>query len=1543
MTTTHSNSIVNCVSIDNDTNTDDLSLRSAASTNRHTTNGVGATGAVELPADFLPADIVTEAQTVLSLLSTTLTSGIYFGEEYEEEEEEEISPTFSCSPNEPSELGLYTSAVIAAAAVGGAVTSDAVDKAEPTNTNSAPENTVPDSLRVAPGQPVAVNGLSISDVDGSGQYRSVLSVDHGSISVGAGGQISNNDSSSVTIEGNLDQLNQSLADVTYVPQADFIGNDTLTVLTEDSSAVEILSDTDTVGIQVTDNQAAQIGGDQRGDVSEDGSALASGALTATDSDDPDNSFTTQSNTAGLYGSFSLADDGTWNYSLDNDNADVDALSSNDSLTDNFTVASIDGTTAVVSITINGANDAPMAVDDSLLGDEDTALTTANVLANDSDPDTVLSAANISDFSQATNGSVINNGDGTFGYTPTLNFSGDDSFTYTLDDGVGGVVSGSVNITVAAQNDAPRNSLPDAITANENIALSISGLSVSDVDAGTNVVSVSLSVQNGIIAVDDNAAVTNNGSASLNIVSDLATVNTLLASLIYTPGDDFVGDDSLSITTSDNGSSGAGGNLDDTDVLAITVLANQAATIAGELSGVAVEDSPTSVAGTLTANDPDDTDNLFQAQVSSAGTFGIFDLLSNGNWNYALDNANASVNTLNVNDSTVDSFSVTSIDGTTATVTITINGANDAPDAVDDSSLGDEDTILSTANVLANDSDPDNILAANNISSFTQASDGMVVNNGDGTFSYTPGLNFNGADSFTYTVDDGAAPTVTATVTLMVNPVNDAPENSLPAAFNGVQSQDLDLLGITVADIDVGLASITVTLSVGNGLLKLLGDTVLVTGNQSNTLTIEGDTASVNDALSTLVYTPNAGFIGTDGLLVVTDDGGATGAGGAMSDSDSVVITVSPLQPVVIFGEDVADLSGYSVSNVGDVNGDGSDDILIGAPDANGNRGLAYVVYGRDALPDNFPLTGLPAAGGNDGFVVTGSGIDALAGFSVSGAGDVNGDGFADLLVGAPGFDGALPAPSNSYLIYGGQGLDADIDVSTFALPGGDNGVVLLGANLADGAGHSVSVVGDINGDGYADMLVAAPDDNANTGAGYLVFGSASLINQFPLQSLPAGDGSLGFQVTGLGIDSLLGWSVSAAGDVNGDGLDDMILGAPGADDAYVIFGSDQGFPGFMGTFNVGSLDGINGFALQGGLTVDLDGVSVAGAGDFNGDGLDDLIIGASQENGGAGASFVVYGSATPSASLALDTLPVGDGSTGFVINGIAAGDHSGHAVTSAGDFNGDGIDDILIGANSSVNGQAYLIFGGQATGAQFDLSSLVGSDGSTGFVIDAVPETSIQSRSVSAAGDINGDGFDDLLIGAPGESGDIGATVVLYGASDSAGNPIRGNNEDDIVTGTAADEQLVGGAGNDILDGTTGSDVLIGGNGDDTLIYDSADDLRVDGGNGHDTLQLKSGDSLDLRLISDALLSNIEVIDAETDAAANNLGMNLADVLSMSDTTNDLFIIGTDSDTVSLELNFSQVLMGEVVDGRSYDVYSVIDTDAMLYIEQDVVVILGAP
>ena len=283
-----------------------------------------------------------------------------------------------------------------------------------------------------------------------------------------------------------------------------------------------------------------------------------------------------------------------------------------------------------------------------------------------------------------------------------------------------------------------------------------------------------------------------------------------------------------------------------------------------------------------------------------------------------------------------------------------------------------------------------------------------------------------------------------------------------------------------------------------------------------------------------------------------------------------------------------------------------------------------------------------------------------------------------------------------------------------------------------------------------------------TGAVY-----ANFAPQLELSDL---NGANGIVINGSSARAEAGTSVSAAGDINGDGIDDLIIGAPYATTAenyagasYVLFGSNQGLPSPL---NLSELNGSNGFAINGSSTYGYSGTSVSAAGDINGDGIDDLVIGApgaSPIENYSGASYVVFGSGQPWAgSLNLSSL---DGSNGFVLNGVSAYDESGTSVSAAGDINGDGIDDLVIGAPYAGAGASYVVFGSEGpwTGS-LNLSSL---DGSNGFVINGVTIGDSMGGAVSTAGDINGDGIDDLVIGAifAGAVGNYtGAAYVVFGS-----------------------------------------------------------------------------------------------------------------------------------------------------------------------------------
>ena len=515
--------------------------------------------------------------------------------------------------------------------------------------------------------------------------------------------------------------------------------------------------------------------------------------------------------------------------------------------------------------------------------------------------------------------------------------------------------------------------------------------------------------------------------------------------------------------------------------------------------------------------------------------------------------------------------------------------------------------------------------------------------------------------------------------------------------------------------------------------------------------------------------------------------------------------------LVLKGVDSDDRSGFSVSGAGDVNGDGIEDIIVGAPSIFGAGNESYVVFGRTtSFPAAFELRSLfPVAGGDGtaGFVLNGVDSKDRSGFSVSDAGDVNGDGIGDLVIGAAEADpdGADRA-GESYVIFGRTtGFPAVFELSSLTpAEGGDGtaGLVLQGIDSDDISGASASNAGDINGDGIDDLIIGAlnakPDGRHEAGASYVVFGRntgfPAVLELGSLTPEAGGDGTAGFVLQGMRAFDLSGQSVSNAGDVNGDGIDDLIIGATlagtnsSAGQSYVVFGRRTGFPAafeFSNLFPGAGGDGTEGFALKGVRQGDSSGTSVSNAGDVNGDGIDDLIIGAlaADPNGvnNAGESYVVFGRNTgfPAAFQLSSLLPAagGDGATGFVLKGIIAEDLSGGSVSSAGDVNGDGIDDLIIGAewgtpNGIINGgQSYVVFG-RNTGfpAAFELSSLLpaeGGDGTAGFVLEGIDADDHSGTSVSNAGDVNGDGIDDFVIGAifadPNGLDKAGETYVVFG------------------------------------------------------------------------------------------------------------------------------------------------------------------------------------
>lgn len=448
--------------------------------------------------------------------------------------------------------------------------------------------------------------------------------------------------------------------------------------------------------------------------------------------------------------------------------------------------------------------------------------------------------------------------------------------------------------------------------------------------------------------------------------------------------------------------------------------------------------------------------------------------------------------------------------------------------------------------------------------------------------------------------------------------------------------------------------------------------------------------------------------------------------------------------------------GHSVASAGDVNGDGYSDIIVGEPNDDGGEGRALVYYGRAGGVNSDPDRTVESNQSNAHF-----------GFSVAGAGDVNGDGYCDVIVGAPDYDNGQNN-EGQVLLY----LGSSTGLSSTPIWSAEG-------NQADAFfGGSINNLGDINGDGYGDVIIGSRlYDNGETDEGVccVYLGNTSGLPTVPDWVFEGGQASAG-----------LGCSVACAGDTNGDGYGDIIIGANGYDNdqtnegrAFVYFGSAD------------SITATNIWNSESDQNNSQYGYSITGAGDINGDGFGDLAIGAPFYDTGLaniGRVFLYQGKASGFNLVADQTL-----------EGTQANEYFGWSISTAGDVNCDGYSDLLIGAPQYSNGETnegrvYLYSGGGS-----------GVIASPVWLTEGNQTDSQLGFCVAGAGDVNGDGYSDILACAPYYNNQGRVSLFTGSTSGLSNNPLW------VADGGQAEEQFgfsAASAGD--VDGDGFSDVIIG-------------------------------------------------------------------------------------------------------------------------------------
>ncbi|MBE2197677.1 MAG: tandem-95 repeat protein [Anaerolinea sp.] len=689
--------------------------------------------------------------------------------------------------------------------------------------------------------------------------------------------------------------------VTYTPQANYYGGDSFTYTISDGQGG---SDTAIVTVTITPVNDAPVANDDSATTAEDTAVIID--VLVNDSDIDGDSLTVISVTPPSHGSAVINPDNTITYTP----------AANFYGSDMFTYMVSDGNggfdMARVDVIVMPVNDAPVAAADDATTAEDTAVT-IDVLANDSDVDG--DTLTVTAVTSPGHGSVVINPDGSVTYTPNANYYGSDSFSYTISDGAGSSATAVVTITITPVNDAPA-AVADSATTPEDTAVTLNVLANdSDVDGDTLTVIHVTQPGNGTAVINPDSSVTYTPDPDFN------------------SSDSFTGADVFTYTVSD----GNGGLALATVTITVTPVNDDPVALADS----AVTDEDTSVIIPALDNDWDVDGDVLTVTAVTAPLYGSVVINPDNTITYTPD----------ANFNGMDSFAYTISDGqggvAAATVTVAVNPVNDAPTAADDAATTVEDTAV-TVYVLANDSDVDGDTLS--VTAVTPPAQGTATINADNSITYTPNADYNGTDSFNYTVSDGAGGVDTATVTITVTPVNDAP----------------------VANDD----SVTTAENVGVTIDVLANDTDV----DGDALTVSGVTQPVNGAVvinadNSVTYTPAAGFSGLDSFSYTVDDSN----GG--SDTATVTVTITAGNENPVANDDNATTAEDTAVTIPvlDNDSDGDGDVLTvvsvtqpthGAVVVNPDSTVMYTPHANYYGADSFNYTISDGRGGSDSATVS---------------------------------------------------------------------------------------------------------------------------------------------------------------------------------------------------------------------------------------------------------------------------------------------------------------------------------------------------------------------------------------------------------------------------------------------------------------------------------------------------------------------------------------------------------------------------------------------